>query len=1212
MRNLKRVLSLVLAAMMLIGMMVVGASAANALDFTDYDEIQHQEAVNTMVALNVIAGKEDGSYFAPSDTLTREEMSKIIAYVVNGGVEPVVGVKPVPTYADIDDNWAEKYIEYCTSAGIIAGDGTGNFNPKGTLTGEQAAKMLLTAMGYNAEVFGFVGNNWAINVNRYANEAGLYEDLADIDPSEPISRDDAMQLAYNAIQAPLMIRTWNQNQATGEVTEVYRLAVDDAGATVNSLLIDKFDGTIKLGYLVAFDYDENKGQWTYYFNGGAHFGGNAIDANDNISSISIDADNNTVIYGTRALKSTVDYTGFYGQQVKVIFNTEKNDVIYGVYANDSSVIVEGATGNVEEVSTNSNTATVSGVDYKLDRAAEDIDVYNFNGGNANVDLDELVPNDDGDNLDAYTFKLVDNTGDGKIDAVIRTPMTIAKINYVGKDSVQFGSGIGSVKLDDLVTYDGFAAGDWVCYIEAANAVLGEDTIQKIDLQSATVDAVRGGDGANTYTEYQINGEWLAGSETNSIYGTNYNTLVEKAEVSDTVEYVALGSTIFYAKIVDLGSTSKNIAMIVTAGVDRSTSGQVSGDTLQAKLLLADGSKTTVSVSKLNGDEVDDTDVAALQAEIGTLVTYRVDGSDYELTSVSPTNLAGYLNYVTANPGYVDGKVNGYELADDAVVYFGNSFAPGSANKGDVYTGKEIKNTWGTATKNVYTVTLTQEVNGFTYAKVVLMIDATLPTVTAGSNYGYLVAATSRSEVSGKYYLNYTILTKDGVIEVTEENTDAPNLYPRGSVVTFDMVSDGVVKNVNLAYVETGKVTGWDGDSKISLDNTVSKIDDSETTILYVDSNKMTAAEGGSIQKWADNDGDGIADAVEPNNVRYILAANHVVLLVVDVNNDMQANPAAGLVTAPVSADTAEAADINAILSGNDATAVSISAGTNPLDLDKAIDVPAKKTLQVSGDIDNLTANLEKDAVVKLGAATYTTDNDAASVSIVDGAWTLTNVTLTGSADLSEMDTTFNAVTVDEGASLKVDANTDGNLPAGTLTIAAGGTLTSMTTDDSNEAVTFVGTTTDARIQTAADTEVSVDFDALTMDISGDATIPAGQTWYAMFDSTPNSKGIAMTLSSGTLTVNGELKLTKADGTGSSLTVDTEASVLVGSNGKVTVASMGTLTVNGSFIGTDTTSALSVAAAQNGATITGMDSVGVADHSAGEYTWNGTAWATSTP
>ena len=46
MRNLKRVLSLALASVMLLGMMVVGASAADKTyaDLTDSDKITNQEA----------------------------------------------------------------------------------------------------------------------------------------------------------------------------------------------------------------------------------------------------------------------------------------------------------------------------------------------------------------------------------------------------------------------------------------------------------------------------------------------------------------------------------------------------------------------------------------------------------------------------------------------------------------------------------------------------------------------------------------------------------------------------------------------------------------------------------------------------------------------------------------------------------------------------------------------------------------------------------------------------------------------------------------------------------------------------------------------------------------------------------------------------------------------------------------------------------------
>ena len=46
MRNLKRALSLALASVMLMGMMVVGTSAASTSNFTDADKISNAEAVD--------------------------------------------------------------------------------------------------------------------------------------------------------------------------------------------------------------------------------------------------------------------------------------------------------------------------------------------------------------------------------------------------------------------------------------------------------------------------------------------------------------------------------------------------------------------------------------------------------------------------------------------------------------------------------------------------------------------------------------------------------------------------------------------------------------------------------------------------------------------------------------------------------------------------------------------------------------------------------------------------------------------------------------------------------------------------------------------------------------------------------------------------------------------------------------------------------------
>ena len=1016
MRNLKRTLSLVLAALMLMSMMVVGAGAASK-DFTDSDEIQHKEAVEVMVALNVVSGKDDGSYFAPTDTFTREEMAKVVSYVMNGGVEPVVGTKVTPTYSDIKGIWSEKYIEYCSSMGIISGDGTGKFNPTGTLTAEQAAKMFLTAMGYDSKVFGFVGNDWAINVGRYANEAGLYKGLSDVVPSQPITRDDAMQMAYNAIQGTMMRRTWSQDMTTGQLTESYGPWTDEFqnGGVVytrpHTLLADKFDGAIELGYMMDFEYDSTKAQWTYTFNSAAAFGGNTINAQN-----AIPTNGGAGI----TLRSTENYTDLYGQQVKVIYNIKDNEVVYGVYANDSSVIATGASGNVEEHNDDANTVTVSETDYKLNDDANTINVFEVGTGRVSYTL-AAMEND----LSAYTFKMVDNTGDGKIDAVIRTPMVVAKINYVGKDSVQLGSQLGTRDIDDLVTYDGYAAGDWVCYIEANNAVYSENTIQKIELQTSAISGVRGGDGAVDYTEYQIVGSWLAATNVG-----RYAGMVAQAEVNDTIEYVSLGSTIFYAKIVDIAATSKNIAMIVTAGQEVSNAGNVTGNSLKAKLLFADGTTSVVTVSKLDGVKLAAADFNTVVAHIGELVTYRVDGSNYELMLVDDDNTAGYLDYVGggdpgvgAKAGYSNGKVNGFELADDAVVYFfGSAVGANASNKSDVYTGKEIKNTWGTETMNDpnhvtgSVQVLTQEINGFTYAKVVLLFDTTgLPKVTTGSNYGYLSAPTYRSVAEdGKTYLNYTIFTPNGELKVKEENTDAPNLYPQGSVVTYDVVSEDTVKNVNLANVTTGKVTGWDGVDKISLDNVVSEIDATDSTVIYVDSNKMVGAEGGSIEKWADLDGDNVIDANEPNNVRYVLAANYVVLLLVDINNDMQANPAAGLLNTTVettAGDPLDVDDINAALK-TDAGTVSIAVPAGGLTVDGALTVPAGKTVEFTGAAaDSVIMNNDwtVDGEVKVPGKLVLAGNDLGGTGTVEGDVVALGSSLSGSVVLKF-----------EGAELKND------------------------------------------------------------------------------------------------------------------------------------------------------------------------------------------------
>ena len=69
MRNLKRALSLALAAAMLVSLMVVGASAAS---YGDQDKVSQAEAVDVLTGLGIVGGDQNGN-FNPTATLTRAE-----------------------------------------------------------------------------------------------------------------------------------------------------------------------------------------------------------------------------------------------------------------------------------------------------------------------------------------------------------------------------------------------------------------------------------------------------------------------------------------------------------------------------------------------------------------------------------------------------------------------------------------------------------------------------------------------------------------------------------------------------------------------------------------------------------------------------------------------------------------------------------------------------------------------------------------------------------------------------------------------------------------------------------------------------------------------------------------------------------------------------------------------------------------------------------
>ena len=216
MKNLKKVLSLVLALAMALSLMTV-AFAKDASDFADYNEVANNEAVDVMVAVGVFNGA-DGNNFDPNGELTREQAAKIVTYMLLGQEKADKLTATAAPYADVaKDRWSAGAIAYCTEQGILAGS-NGKFDPTGKLTGQAFAKMLLCALGYDAKVEGLTGSAWAINASALAVTTGLDENLGAL--SAVMTREEAAQMAFNAEKATMVEYSGGVDVSTSDGTSV--------------------------------------------------------------------------------------------------------------------------------------------------------------------------------------------------------------------------------------------------------------------------------------------------------------------------------------------------------------------------------------------------------------------------------------------------------------------------------------------------------------------------------------------------------------------------------------------------------------------------------------------------------------------------------------------------------------------------------------------------------------------------------------------------------------------------------------------------------------------------------------------------------------------------------------------------------------------------------------------------------------------------------
>ncbi|MDC0822456.1 S-layer homology domain-containing protein [Flavonifractor plautii] len=940
MRNLKRTLSLALASVMLVGMMSVGASAVNASDFTDADEIVNKDAVSTMTALGIINGKEDGSYFDPTGNVTRAEMAKMLCVAINGGVDPVLGVKDTPTFTDIKGTWAESYIEYCAANGIIAGRGNNKFDPTGTVSATEAAKMLLGVLGYSAEKSGLVGNDWAINTNVLANQNGLYKKLSNLNANTLLTRDNAAQMIYNALDADMVELNAAGNYTTSQYSytgtesvvtgteRVWVLTIKENNCTDSGIkaAVDALSGSV---YNSRSDADEtvkevagaelSKVKYALEQKTQNVYGENTVtkyaDETMGHKYLSLITDGDAVLTdvekdskGTYTLymngittkgqytKVEGDYSNLIGQKVEVLYKDREN--VYGVYAStDSSLIVESTAGKVGTLS--NNEVKIDGTTYKVDSNVTTTALY----------TGKLI---DGLNVGgnkAAAVKAYDNDDNGKIDTVVYVPFTAAKVTYVGEKS--FNTDVNTnVKFEDVNAYDDMAKNDYVIKSDAANTVDDTDTYVLAETVKGKIEATKS-------DSVRIDGTWY-----------NYVTTTPDKDLAldSTVKAAVLNGYIVKSEVVTSSHELQDYAVVVKTDSD------INGP--QAKLLFADGTTKVVTTDKKYTDTMG-------------LVTYEVKKGEYVLTEAKTNSgdadKAGFDLIVTGK--YVNssgkGKIGGERIADDAVI-----FVKDSAGKFSTMAGSDFAKYSTTSVVDKNITAYANKDNSTGYNSIVLAyveLNAKVNSIT--SNYGYVTSAVSTTKnKDGETVSSFTFW--DGATEHKDIMTDEKVSLSKGDIFTYEENKDGsytvtevdnLLRTAIIAYNEkNGDIRFTDAslsDKGSNVDADITK----DTVIIGINSDDKAGVAGAVPTIAIETDKSGVYQA----NAYYVMGAgDEVKLLVVDTYGNIPAVDSVTTVTDESNLGTALKQYTDVTFEGD----VTISS---------KLEIPAGATLNVKGD---LTAN----------------------------------------------------------------------------------------------------------------------------------------------------------------------------------------------------------------------------------------------------------------
>ena len=919
---------------------------AGAASYSDQADIKASTAVDMLSSLGVIQGYDDGS-FKPNTTVTRAQMAKMIFTIMNGGNDNANAYASLPTaFTDLPTAaWAQGYVRYLQNTGIIAGKSATKFAPNDTVTGLEAAKMVLVAAGYNAQKAGLTGAAWAQNTMKYGQLNNLFEDV-DTDLNAALPRQYAAQILYNALDMERVV--WSND------IEDFKPATNvDDDKTIGGKYMD----LVKTAASQLLSVKKTSGKDTYEITlkTGVTYGDGTTPK-------------------TKFDKVPTDVADLIGLNVKILVKAKSNGNtdVYGVYADDDSkVLATGTVGTLDTVKGESKKFKVDGTEYKAEKALADVPVIYPNEETPNAAIDTLGEVISTKNTyPADSIKAIDLDGNNKADLVVVVPTDVKEVTYVGSSAATIGG--KSYKFDDVAIYDGVKKDDWAVIVDGDYTSSGDPIITKAAAVSGKVTGVKSG----SPDEVKIDGNWY-----------KMTTSVNTPDVDDEVAAAVYGNYVY-----DIDTTGASAKSILFISANDAAETDLSKDwTADARAYFTDGTNKKIVVDKVDGKDLRDvaTTGYATVANNGlanTMYTFSTDkDGHYELktlknaaTGVSK-NLAGYDHYDTSvnqykstngtagDTAYQNKRLNGTLIAEDAILFVS------AHDEIKVISGKTARD-WADTVKVNNKGFLTKESNGIDYVKVAALTttDSKVANADGDLMYAYLTADSFETKKDGDTVTQFNA--------VVGNSTESTKLYEDGtsnvgakarSVIVYTVDGDEIdVKAVVVAGTYTyGDITGgayaikgFDGKKKGDMSlvkadgSTVNTTLDEDCVFIGVDDKKNvgTVSDIAAVPTSSDKDE---FDRYDMNAYVIFNDEGKVAAVVYDTeNNELDLDDVQTAASAISIADA---------MTNNNITAVTVEA-TDVAALAAPVSVPASKTVYITGnDLNGVFAKLTPSVGSKL-------------------------------------------------------------------------------------------------------------------------------------------------------------------------------------------------------------------------------------------------------